>query len=444
MAVHRPTSAAQPDPAAGARPGSAGYRAAALVPRAFLLPFLLLTSVFALWGLANNLTDVLLATFRRIMSLTDYQTSWIQVAHFGAYCCLALPGALFVRRFTYKAGVLLGLGLFILGTFLFYPASRTMVYGHFLAAVFVLASGLSILETSANPFVLVLGDPATATRRLNLAQAFNPLGSVLGGLIGQQFILSHLYAADAAQRAAMGAARLRAIQGSELAAVMTPYVVTASIIVLLWLLIAGVPFPTASDARDLPGVRESAGRLLRLPRYTLGVVAQFFYVGAQVGVWSFTIRYAMVHLGIDEHDAASFYVASIVLFATGRFVFTALMRRVAPVTLLFIAALAAAALTLVVVLVGRTPGAIALVAVSGFMSLMFPTIYGLALAGVGGDTKLGASGLIMAILGGAVLTALMGLVSDAWGIDVAYLVPLFCFLVVAAYAWWTRDELPAP
>ncbi len=415
----------------------AGSSSAALVPRAYLLPFLLLSSLFALWGLANNLTDVLLATFRRIMSLTDYQTSWIQVAHFGAYCCLAVPGALFVRRFTYKAGVLLGLGLFIVGTFLFYPASRTMVYGHFLAAVFILASGLSILETSANPFVLVLGDPATATRRLNLAQAFNPFGSVLGALMGQQFILSHLQAATAAQRASMSPEQLRAIQRPELAAVMTPYVGTAFVIVLLWLLIAIARFPAASEG-ERPAVRVSARRLLRLPRYTFGVAAEFFYVGAQVGVWSFTIRYAMQHLGLAEQDAADYYVASIVLFSAGRFVFTALMKRVAPATLLWIAALAAAGLSLVVVLVGGRPGALALVGISGFMSLMFPTIYGLALAGVGDDTKLGASGLIMAILGGAVLTALMGLVSDARGIEAAYLIPLGCFLVVATYGWWSR------
>jgi len=412
-----------------------------LVPRSYLLPFLLLSTLFALWGLANNLTDVLLATFRRIMSLTDYQTSWIQVAHFGAYCALALPGAIFIRRFTYKAGVLLGLGLFILGTLLFYPASRILAYGPFLAAVFILASGLSILETSANPFIVVLGDPATATRRLNLAQAFNPFGSILGGVIGQQFILRHLQSASAAQRAAMRPEQLAAMQRSELSAVMVPYVILGGVILLLWLIIAAKRFPAASDPADAQPLRESARRLLRVRRYTGGVVAQFFYEGAQVGVWSFTIRYAMHHLGLNERDAASYYVASIVCFAAGRFVFTGLMRRVAPAVLLAFAAVVAAGLSLVVVLLGGPAGCIALVAISGFMSLMFPTIYGIAITGVPGDTKLGASGLIMAILGAAALTAALGRISDAWGIDAAYVIPFFCFLVVARYAWLNRPRI---
>ncbi len=409
-----------------------------LVPHAYLLPFVLLTTLFAVWGLANNLTDVLLATFRRIMSLTDYQTSWIQIAHFGAYCALALPGAIFIRRFTYKAGVLLGLGLFIVGTFLFFPASRSLAYAPFLAAVFILASGLSILETSTNPFIVVLGDPATATRRLNLAQAFNPFGSILGGLIGQQFILRHLQSASAEQRAAMRPEQLAAMQHSELSAVMVPYVVIGGVILLLWLIIALVRFPAASDPGDSRPLRESARRLFRVRRYTGGVIAQFFYEGAQVGVWSFTIRYAMHHLNLNEHDAASYYVASIVCFAAGRFVFTALMRRIAPAVLLAFAAVVAGALSLVVVLLGGPVGCVALVAISGFMSLMFPTIYGIAITGVGGDTKLGASGLIMAILGAAALTAVMGRVSDAWGIDAAYVIPFLCFLVVARYAWKNR------
>lgn len=409
-----------------------------LVPPAYLLPFLLLSTLFAVWGLANNLTDVLLATFRRIMSLTDYQTSWIQIAHFGAYCALALPGAIFIRRFTYKAGVLLGLGLFIVGTLAFYPASRILAYGPFLAAVFILASGLSILETSANPFIVVLGDPATATRRLNLAQSFNPFGSILGGVIGQAFILRHLQSASAAQRAAMQPEQLAAMQHSELSAVMVPYVVMGGVILLLWLIIAAVRFPAASDPGDARPLRESARRLLGVRRYTTGVAAQFFYEGAQVGVWSFTIRYAMHHLGLNEHDAATYYVASIVCFAAGRFVFTALMRRIAPAVLLAFAAVVGAGLSLVVVFVGGSVGCIALVAISFFMSLMFPTIYGIAITGVGGDTKLGASGLIMAILGAAALTAVMGRISDAWGIDAAYVVPFFCFLVVAAYAWFNR------
>src|SRR5690606_19227676 len=274
-----------------------------VVPREYLIPFLLLTSLFALWGLANNMTDVLLATFRRIMSMSDFQTSWVQLSFYGAYFCLALPAALFIRRFSYKAGVLLGLGLCAAGGLLFYPASQTMVYGRFLAALFILAGGLSILETAANPYVVVLGPAETATQRLNLAQAFNPLGSILGVIIGKLFILSHLNQAGEAERAGMAREELEAIQGAELSAVMGPYVAVALVIVVLWLAIAVGRFPRYGDGHDLPALGPTFRRLLGVRSYTRGVVTQFFYVGAQIGVWSFTIRYVMAELGLDEDGA---------------------------------------------------------------------------------------------------------------------------------------------
>jgi MFS transporter, FHS family, L-fucose permease len=404
-----------------------------IVPRQYLVPFALLTTLFALWGLANNMTDMLLATFRRIMSMTDFQTSWIQVAFYGSYFCLALPAALFIRRFSYKAGVLLGLGLFIAGALLFYPASQTMVYGHFLVALFILAGGLSVLETSANPYVIVMGPPETATRRLNLAQSFNPIGSIMGVVIGQVFILSHLNRANEAERAAMGEAQLAQIQQAELSAVMGPYVTIALLITLLWVTIAVKRFPHGTDSGAIPALGSTFRRLLRTRHYTSGVIAQFFYIGAQIGVWSFTIRYVMVNLGLDEAAAASYYLASIVVFSVSRFACTALMRWVAPHTLLAVLAALGAALTGVVAGVGGYPGAYALVGISACMSLMFPTIYGLAMHGLGADTKIGGSGLIMAILGGAVLTAVQARISDGFGIHVAYLVPLACFVVIAWY-----------
>lgn len=404
-----------------------------VVPREYLVPFALLTSLFALWGLANNLTDVLLATFRRIMSMSDFQTSWIQVAFYGSYFCLAIPAALFIRRFTYKAGVLLGLGLFIAGALLFYPASQTMVYGHFLVALFVLAGGLSVLETSANPYIVAMGPEETATRRLNLAQSFNPLGSILGVVIGQVFILSHLHQATELERAQMSAQELAQIQRAELSAVMGPYVTIALLIMGLWLVIALRRFPHGSDVGQRANVAPAFKRLLRTTHYRRGVIAQFFYVGAQIGVWSFTIRYVMVNLGLNEAAAARFYLASIVVFATSRFVCTALMQYVAPHVLLWALASLAVVLSSVVIVVGGYAGVYALVAISGCMSLMFPTIFGLAVHGLGADTKLAGSGLIMAILGGAVLTAVQGRVSDAFGIHLAYFVPLVCFLVVAGY-----------
>ncbi len=406
---------------------------AIIVPRQYLIPFILLTSLFALWGVANNMTDVLLATFKRIMSMSDFQTAWIQVAFYGSYFCLALPAAIFIRRYTYKAGVLLGLGMFAAGALLFYPASHTMVYGHFLVALFILAGGLSVLETSANPYAIVMGPEETATRRLNLAQSFNPLGSITGVLIGKFFILSGLDQATEAERAQMAPERLQQVQQGELAAVMGPYVVVALIIGIIWVLFAVTRFPHGSEQNKTLRLRDTVGRLIRQKHYVHGVLAQFFYVGAQIGVWSFTIRYVMDNLSLDEQGASSYYLASIVLFACARFACTGLMKYVGPHVLLWVMAASASVLTCVVVLAGGVVGAIALVGISGCMSLMFPTIYGLAIKGLGEDTKLGASGLIMAILGGAVLTAVQGQVSDMVGIHWAYLVPLGCFLVILYY-----------
>ncbi len=404
-----------------------------VVPRAYLIPFILLSSLFALWGLANNMTDTLLASFKKIMSMTDFQTSWIQIAFYGSYFCLALPAAIYIRRYTYKSGVLLGLGLFAVGALLFYPASQTMVYGHFLVALFILAGGLSILETSANPYAIVMGPEATATRRLNLAQSFNPLGSVSGVLIGKFFILSNLNQASEAERTQMSGAQLELVRQEELAAVMGPYVTVAAVIAIVWILFAVTSFPKGTEADKSLHLWSTFRRLLRRRHYGLGVVAQFFYVGAQIGVWSFTIRYVMQDLGLNEADAASYYLAAILLFSASRFVFTFLMRYVQPQNLLWVMSAMAIALSLVVVLIGGYAGVFALVGVSGCMSLMFPTIYGLAVEGLGDDTKIGASGLIMAILGGAIITAIQGRVSDMYGIHIAYLVPLACFVVILHY-----------
>ena len=415
-----------------------------LIPKANLLPFVLLTSCFAWWGLANNMTDTLLAAFKRIMSMSDFQTSWIQLAFYGSYFCLALPSALFIKKFTYKAGVLLGLGLFVIGSLLFYPASLTMNYFHFLAALYVLAGGLSVLETSANPYIIAMGPEESGVRRLNLAQSFNPIGSIAGVFLSKWFILSGLNQADTEARAAMSAEQLQRIQSEELAAVMGPYVGIALVLSGLWVCLALIKMPKASDtggARLVPTFK----RLLRNRNWTWGVVAQFFYVGAQIGVWSFTIRYVMAELRLNEEQASSYYIASLILFAVSRFVCTALMRVLNPGVLLTGLAAAAAGCTLVVIYGQGYAGVYALVAISGCMSLMFPTIFGLAVRGLGDDTKIGGSGPIMAILGGAALTAAQGQVSDATGsIHAAYWVPLACFLVVACYGAAGCRQAAAP
>ena len=405
-----------------------------LIPRANLLPFILLTSCFAWWGLANNMTDTLLAAFKRIMSMSDFQTSWIQLAFYGSYFCLALPAAIFIKKFTYKAGVLLGLGLFVAGAMLFYPASLTMNYFHFLAALYVLAGGLSVLETSANPYIISMGPEESGVQRLNLAQSFNPIGSIAGVFLSKWFILSELNQADTEARAAMSAESLRQIQSDELAAVVGPYVGVALVLMVLWICMALMKMPRVSDTTEAGRLGATFKRLLRNRNWTWGVIAQFFYVGAQIGVWSFTIRYVMAELSLNEEQASNYYIASLILFAVSRFVCTALMRIMTPGALLTALAAAAAVCTFMVIYGGGYPGVYALIGISGCMSLMFPTIFGLAVRGLGEDTKIGGAGLIMAILGGAVLTVVQGQVSDATGsIHSAYWVPLICFLIIAYY-----------
>lgn len=402
-----------------------------------LFPFILITLLFLLWGLANNMTDTLLAAFKRIMSMSDFQTSWIQVAFYGSYFCLALPAAILIKKYTYKTGVLLGLGLFIAGSLLFYPASLSMNYTHFLLALFVLAGGLSILETSANPYIIAMGPEETGTRRLNLAQSFNPIGSIIGVFLSKVYILSHLNGASAASRAAMSEEELGAIQTEEFSAVMSPYVGVAFFLLLLWVVIAVVKMPKYSDAESSLNISATFRRLAKNGNYIWGVVAQFFYVGAQIGVWSYTIRYVMQELNLNEESAADYYMAALVVFALSRFICTALMKIIAPEVLLAGLSVLAIFFTQVAIFSGGFTGVYALIAISGCMSLMFPTIYGLAVRGLGkDDTKIAGSGLIMAILGGAVLTSVQGKISDVTGsINISFVVPLVCFIVVALFGF---------
>lgn len=407
-----------------------------------VLPFILITSLFLMWGLANNMTDTLLAAFKKIMSMSDFQTSWIQIAFYGSYFCLALPAAILIKKFTYKTGILLGLGMFIAGSLLFYPASVTAQYGHFLVALFILAGGLSILETTANPYIIALGPEETATRRLNLAQSFNPIGSIIGVALSKMFILSNLNTAGASARSAMSSGRLNKIQSEELAAVMGPYVGVAILLLFLWITIALVKLPKASDTTQSIDLRSTLQRLVRNKNYVLGVIAQFLYVGAQIGVWSFTIRYVMQELNVNEEQASNYYLAALILFTLSRFVSTYLMKFISPAKLLVVASSLAAICSLIVIFSHGAFSVYALIAISGSMSLMFPTIFGLASRGLGSDTKLGGSGLIMAILGGAVLTAIQGQVSDMTGsISMAYVVPFLCFVIVIIFGVVAKNPL---
>lgn len=402
--------------------------------KAPLLPFILITSLFFMWGLANNLTDTLLAAFKRIMSMSDFQTSWIQIAFYGAYFCMALPAAIFIKRFTYKSGVLLGLGMYVLGALLFYPSSITMQYGFFLGSLYVLAGGLAVLETACNPYIIAMGDEATGTRRLNLAQSFNPIGSISGVVISKFYILSQLDVNNAQERASMSLDQLQTIQEAELNAVMGPYVTLGFVLLAIWLAIALTKMPKASTESTQINLWPTIKRLVRRKSYVMGVVAQFFYVGAQICVWSFTIRYVMDELNVVEATASNYYIAALIVFTLFRFVNTYLMKYIKPSSLLMGSALMGSLCTFIVIVGSGYVGVIALVAISACMSLMFPTIFGLASEGLGEDTKIGSSGLIMAIGGGAALPALQGLLSDATGsIHISYWIPLVCFIVVAFY-----------
>ena len=397
----------------------------------YLLPFALVTSLFLLWGLANNMTDTLLAAFKRIMDMSDAQTSLIQFAFYGSYFCFALPAAIFISRRSFKSGIILGLLLYAAGAILFLPAAYAASYGFYLVAIYIMAGGCSVLETTANPYILSMGSPETATRRLNIAQSFNPIGSIIGILMSKYFILKDI--------------SLYSVSGT--------YASLGLVLIAILVAILFVKMPAGRDSDSKSGIIASFGRLFRNRLYRYGVVAQFFYVGAQIGVWSFTIRIVMQELGVLEAQASTIYLITIIGFCLSRFIYTWLMKWVSPAKLLLTGGVLSTLMTVIVV-VGAGSGWLlitALVLISFFMSLMFPTIYGLSLGGVAqsehpDDAKLGASGLIMAILGGALLTPLQGLVSDNSSIYTSYIIPAICFVVVtlfAAYAVKTNKRVYA-
>lgn len=385
----------------------------------YILPFILVTSLFLLWGLANNMTDTLLAAFKRIMDMTDAQTSLIQFAFYGSYFCFALPAALFISRRSYKSGIVLGLLLYAVGAALFLPAARTESYLFYLVAIYIMAGGCSVLETTANPYILSMGSPETATRRLNIAQSFNPVGSIVGILLSKWFILTDI--------------SLYSISGT--------YAWLAVVLIAILVIMLFAKMPGGKEVSSGNTISESFRRLLANRLYRRGVIAQFFYVGAQIGVWSFTIRIVMQELGMLEAGASTIYLVSIIGFCVSRFVYTLLMNWIAPSRLLLAGGILSTVMAFIVV-TGAGSGYLlitALVLVSVFMSLMFPTIYGIALGDIARsehpeDAKIGASGLIMAILGGAILTPLQGFISDVTSVYVSYSVPALCFIVVTLYA----------
>lgn len=458
-----------------------------IIPQGILFPFILLTTLFFAWAVPNNLTDTMLATFKRIMSLSDSKTAWIQVVcYLLGYGCFAIPGALFIKKYTYKSGVMLGLGMYALGAIMFYPAmicSQTNIdlsFFMYLFAIFILFAGLSVLETSANSYVCAIGPKETATRRLNFAQSFNPFGAITGVVISQIFILSQLNTRSAAERAALPAEELAKIQGVELNAVTTIYVILGCVMLVLLLAFLFTKMPNLKEDDKNFHFIPTMRRLIKNKNYVWGVAAQFFYVGAQIAVWSFVIRYAMQQLHFDaviaqlgesptkeaitnvlrnkeplakgfysicemvgldsllprtaEQAAATYYIISLIFFVIGRFICTALMKYFKPRKILSVLAICAIICSLITIYANGRFGVYSLIGISGCMSLMFPTIYSIGISGLGDDTKIGGAGMVMAIAGAAVLTQLQGIVSDQSGsIMFAYWIPAIAFIIVAYY-----------
>lgn len=412
----------------------------------YVLPFILITTCFALWGFANDITNPMVKAFSKIFRMSVTQGSLVQVAFYGGYFCMALPAAMFIRKFSYKAGVLVGLGLYALGALLFLPAKSVGVYGFFLIAYFIMTCGLSFLETSCNPYILSMGSEETSTRRLNFAQCFNPIGSLMGMYVAMNFIQARLHPASTAERALLDDAGFEAMKQADLNVLTGPYWVVGLVIIVMFVLILVARMPKNADQDHDMHIGPVLGRLLHRPRYWEGVIAQFFYVGVQIMCWTFIIQYGtrvFMAEGMDEQSAEvlsqTYNIIAMVLFVSCRFLCTWLMKYLQPSKLLTIFAIGGMIATAGVIFLQNRLGLYCLVAVSGFMSLMFPTIYGIALGGLGDDAKFGAAGLIMAILGGSVLPPLQAWIIDKGtvgflpAVNASFILPFICFIVVYLY-----------
>lgn len=418
-----------------------------VVEKKYLLAFCLVTCCFALWGFANDITNPMVKAFSKIFRMSVTDGALVQLAFYGGYFCMALPAALFVRKFSFKAGLLMGLGLYAVGALMFLPAKSMGSYYPFLIAYFVLTCGLSFLETTANPYILSLGSKETATRRLNLAQAFNPIGSLAGMFVAMQFIQAKLNPLSSEERAMLPEDQFEAVKSADLAVLSRPYVIIGALLVAFFLIILLLVKTQAkkeesNDEKFGPTVK----RLWRNKPYRYGVVAQFFYVGVQIMCWTFIIQYGTrVFMGEGMTEQAAevlsqrYNIVAMAIFCVSRFLCTILLKYIHPSKLLTYLGIAGAVLVIGVIFLDGRAGLNCLVAVSACMSLMFPTIYGIALTDTGEDAKIGAAGLIMAILGGSVLPPLQARIIDGKGlgniasVNLSFVLPLLCFVVIVIY-----------
>lgn len=415
-----------------------------LVEKKYLITFILITSLFALWGFANDITNPMVAAFQTVMELSAFQASWVQCAFYGGYATMAVPAALFIRKFSYKSGILLGLGLYATGAFLFIPAASMQNFLFFCLSLYILTFGLAFLETTANPFILSLGSKETSTRRLNLAQAFNPMGSLSGMAVASLVVLPSLWS-DKRNEAGetifhtLSEMEKAEIRLHDLEVIRNPYVVLGIVVVIMFIIIAmkRMPQTSANDQQD--SAKNTLCRLWHNSIYREGVLTQVFYVAAQIMVWTFIIQYAD-NLGINKATAQNYNIFAMSMFLCSRFISTFLMKYVNSRALLAIFGIGAMSCTLGAILIVGPYGLYSLVGISAFMSLMFPTIYGIALENVDSrDTSLGAAFLVMAIVGGAVMPPLQGLIIDLGtvaghpAVNVSFALPLICFIAITIY-----------
>lgn len=428
---------------------------AKVVESKYLFPFILITSLFFLWGVANDMTNPLVAAFKKVMpELSNTQAAFVQLAFYGGYGTMAIPAALFIRRFSYKQGILLGLGLYAVGALLFFPAARFETFAFFLASLYILTFGLAFLETTSNPFILSLGDPSTATRRLNLSQTFNPLGSLTGMLIAQQVIITRLNSYDytAEAYALLPEAKAAAVRTNDLGIISTPYIGLGLFVIVMFILIAIAKIPQKEKHESI-SVGKSFKMLFANKRYYEGVIAQMFYVGVQIMCWTFIFQYVEnINAGraADQQLTATWFnMAAMIFFFFGRALSTYLMKFIQPAKLMFFFALTGIVLAAGTIFLVGMPGLYCLVGISIFMSLMFPTIYGIALKDMGDEAKLGSAGLVMAIVGGALMPPLQARILDIGGtgfsdklffgyvpeVNISFILPMICLAVVAIYSY---------
>jgi len=422
------------------------HKVPVVVSKQVLLPFILITSLFALWGFANAVTDPMVQAFKKVLELSNSQAAWVQMAFYGGYFCMALPAALFVRKYSYKVGVLIGLALYAVGALLFYPAAMTEQFWFFCLGLYVLTFGLAFLETTANPYILAMGDPKTATQRLNLAQAFNPVGLILGLLVAQQFVLKRLQSDDIENYSTLEEAQKILIKTSDLMVIRDPYVILGLVIIGVFILIAVSKMPQGKSEGGIPSIGATFAELRKNDRYVLGVLAQILYVGAQIMCWTYIYQYAE-GIGMSSETAANYQFAAFILFLIGRAIGTYMLRFINSGKLLMYFALLAIAFCSGTIWIEGTLGLYSLVGVSFCMSLMFPTIYGIALDGLPEEaSKIGAAGLVMAIVGGALMPKLQGMIIDVGGngvsdtnimgvseVNFSFVLPLLCFLYISWY-----------